>query len=103
MPCFEAHQPAPPSSSPPVSESLFVTCHVSKLTNLLLSLPPSSSSFALALVGNCNKYLFARVGSYILDIHYGWETLVIGMPCKLDALKCAYCLVDMILLNLMSF
>src|SRR5258708_7129793 len=27
-------------SSPPASESLFVTCHVSKLTNLLLPLPP---------------------------------------------------------------
>src|SRR5260370_1252449 len=36
MLCFEAHQPAPPSSSPPVSESSFVTCHISKLTNSLL-------------------------------------------------------------------
>src|SRR5258708_613661 len=101
MPGFESHQPAPPSSSPPVSQSLFVICHVLKLTNLLLPLPLSSSSFALALVGNCDKYLFARVGSYILDIYHGWRTLVIGMPCKLDALKCAYCLVDVILLNLM--
>src|SRR5229473_2613793 len=41
MPCFEVYQPAPPSSSPPVSESSFVTCHASKLTNLLL-LPSSS-------------------------------------------------------------
>ena len=40
VPCFEAHQPAFPSSSPPVSESSFVTCHVSKLTNPLLPLPP---------------------------------------------------------------
>src|SRR5216684_187983 len=40
MPCFEAHQPIPPSSSPPVGESSFVSCHVSKLTNLLLPLPP---------------------------------------------------------------
>src|SRR5229473_1396488 len=40
VPCFEAHQPAPPSSSLPVGESSFVTCHVSKLTNLLLPLPP---------------------------------------------------------------
>src|SRR5260221_12571364 len=40
MPCFEAHQPAPPSSSPPVGESSFVTCQVSKLTNSLLPLPP---------------------------------------------------------------
>src|SRR5260370_13684037 len=40
MPRFEAHQPAPPSSSPPVGESSFVTCHVSKLTNSLLPLPP---------------------------------------------------------------
>src|SRR5216684_1917244 len=100
MPGFKAHQPAPPSSSPPAVESLFVMCHVSKLTNSLLPLPSSSSSFALALVSNHNKYLFARAGSYILDIHHGWETLVIGMPCKLDALKCAYCLVNMILLNL---
>src|SRR5229473_3556620 len=38
MPCFEAHQPAPPSSSPPVGESSFVTCHVSKLTNQILPL-----------------------------------------------------------------
>src|SRR5713226_7978036 len=40
VPCFKAHQPAPPSSSPPVGESSFVSCHVSKLTNLLLPLPP---------------------------------------------------------------
>src|SRR5216684_3108476 len=37
MPCFEAHQAAPPSSSPPVGESSLVTCHVLKLTN---PLPP---------------------------------------------------------------
>src|SRR5258708_26156256 len=30
----------PSSSSPPVDESLFVTCHISKLTNSLLPLPP---------------------------------------------------------------
>src|SRR5216684_3601939 len=40
MPRFEAHQPTSPSSSPPVSESSFMTCHISKLTNLLLHLPP---------------------------------------------------------------
>src|SRR5713226_8770010 len=40
MPCFQAHQPAPPSSSPPGCESSFVMCHVSKLTNPLLPLPP---------------------------------------------------------------
>src|SRR5258707_306752 len=40
MPCFKAHQPTPPSSFPPASESLFVTCHASKLTNPLLPLPP---------------------------------------------------------------
>ncbi len=40
MLCFQAHQPASLSSSPPASESSFVTCHVSKLTNLLLPLPP---------------------------------------------------------------
>ena len=43
MPCFQAHQPAPPSSSPPGCKSSFVTCHISKLTNPLLSLLPSSS------------------------------------------------------------
>src|SRR5712692_9318487 len=43
MPHFKAHQPAPPSSSPPVGESSFVTCHVSKLTNSLLPLPPLQS------------------------------------------------------------
>src|SRR5260370_14434779 len=40
VPSFEAHRPIPPSSSPPVGESSFVSCHVSKLTNLLLPLPP---------------------------------------------------------------
>src|SRR5260370_21878438 len=40
MPCFKAHQPAPPSSSPPASESSLVTCHASKLTNPFLPLPP---------------------------------------------------------------
>src|SRR5216684_8979449 len=44
---FQAHQPAPLSSSPPESEPSFVTCHVSKLTNLLLPLPP------LQLVSPC--------------------------------------------------
>src|SRR5258708_20195633 len=34
---FEAHQPTPPSSSPPVGESSLVMCHVLKLTN---PLPP---------------------------------------------------------------
>src|SRR5258707_11051452 len=37
---FEAHQPTPPSSFPPASESSFVTCHASKLTNPFLPLPP---------------------------------------------------------------
>src|SRR5258707_14532381 len=57
-PRFEAHQPAPPSSSPPVDESSFVTCHVSKLTNLLL--PPwchdgieSSSALFSYVALNC--------------------------------------------------
>src|SRR5258708_7312873 len=40
LPRFQAHQLAPPSSSPPVSESLFMTSHVSELTNPLLPLPP---------------------------------------------------------------
>src|SRR5258707_707953 len=40
VPCFKAPQPAPPSSSPPVGESSFVSCRVSKLTNPLLPLPP---------------------------------------------------------------
>src|SRR5258708_6396122 len=58
MPCFKAHQPASPSSSPPVGESLFVTCHVSKLTNSLL--PPqchdgveSSSALFSYVALNC--------------------------------------------------
>src|SRR5258708_15388729 len=40
MPHFQAHQPAPPSSSPPGCKSSFVTCHISKFTNPLLPLPP---------------------------------------------------------------
>src|SRR5260370_523402 len=43
LPRFQAPHLAPPSSSPPVSESSFVTCHVSKLTNSLLPLPPLQS------------------------------------------------------------
>src|SRR5258707_3475814 len=41
VPHFRAHQPIPPSSSPPESESSFPACHVSKLTNLLLLFLPS--------------------------------------------------------------
>src|SRR5258708_30608037 len=41
-PLFEAPHLAPPSSSPPVGESSFVTCHISKLNNPLLPLLPSS-------------------------------------------------------------
>src|SRR5229473_3201995 len=47
VPHFKAYQPAPPSSSPPASESLLVTCHASKLTNPFLPLPP------LQLVSPC--------------------------------------------------
>src|SRR5229473_2011939 len=39
MPHFQAHEHPPPSSLS-VSESSFVTCHVSKLTSPLLPLPP---------------------------------------------------------------
>src|SRR5258708_21121746 len=41
LPRFEAHQLAPPTSSPPAGETLFVTCHISKLNNPLLPLLPS--------------------------------------------------------------
>src|SRR5260370_35656253 len=40
VPCFQAHQPIPPSSSPPGSESSFAMSHVSALTNPLLPLSP---------------------------------------------------------------
>src|SRR5260221_26807 len=46
LPCFEAHQPAPPSSSPPVGESSLVTCHVLKLTN---PLPPPAVLLAIII------------------------------------------------------
>src|SRR5260370_1143380 len=42
MPCFEAHQPTPPSSFPPASESSFVMCHASKLTTHFFLFLPSS-------------------------------------------------------------
>src|SRR5216684_1380278 len=61
VPCFEAHQPAPPSSSPPVGESLFVSCHISKLTNPLLPLPPlqqvSPYSFAMCHISKLTSPL----------------------------------------------
>src|SRR5260221_11700153 len=41
VPHFQAHQPVPPSSSPPESKSSFPACHVSELTNLLLLFLPS--------------------------------------------------------------
>src|SRR5260221_4077259 len=41
VPHFRAHQPVPPSSSPPESESSFPACHVSELTNSLLLFLPS--------------------------------------------------------------
>src|SRR5258708_7253609 len=45
VPHFQTHQPTPPSFLPPVSESSFVMCHISKLTNPLLP-PPSPSPLA---------------------------------------------------------
>src|SRR5260370_16008802 len=39
-PTSHSRSPAPPSFSPPARECSFVTCHVSKLTNPLLPLPP---------------------------------------------------------------
>src|SRR5216684_2095024 len=54
--CFQAHRPTPTSSSPPASKSSFVTCHVSKLTNPLLPLPPiqevSADASAQSSLGN---------------------------------------------------
>src|SRR5260370_23514884 len=46
VPRFEAHQPAPPSSSPPVRECSFVTCHVSRLTKPPPPLHPTQRSNA---------------------------------------------------------
>src|SRR5258707_383413 len=43
MPCFQAHEWTPPSSSPPVGESSFAMCHISELSNPLLPLPPLQS------------------------------------------------------------
>src|SRR5258708_3165307 len=40
VPCFQAHEWTPPSSSPPVGESSFAMCHVSELSTPLLPLPP---------------------------------------------------------------
>src|SRR5258708_2012353 len=45
VPCFQAHEWTPPSSSPPVGESSFATFHVSELSNPLL--PPLSSSLSV--------------------------------------------------------
>src|SRR5258707_1245262 len=49
VPHFRAHQPIPPSSSPPQSESSFPACHVSDLPNFLLLFlhPPPLSSLSL--------------------------------------------------------
>src|SRR5216684_2374005 len=49
MLCFRTHQPAPSSSSPPASESSFVMCHVSRLTNALLPFPLKLLSSHLCL------------------------------------------------------
>src|SRR5258708_7310438 len=75
MPCFQAHQPTPPSSSPPGCESSFVTCHVSKLTNLLLPLPPlqdGSHHLCLATFRSSPTYssllLPARMWVLICDV-----------------------------------
>src|SRR5216684_216415 len=38
--CHATFPSSPTCSSPPTSESLFVTCHVPKLNNPLLPLPP---------------------------------------------------------------
>src|SRR5260370_19138266 len=55
VPCFQAHKWTPPSSSPPVGESSFATCHVSQLSNVLLPLPPIqqvSPHFATCNISN---------------------------------------------------
>src|SRR5260370_38088107 len=49
MPHFRAHQPIPPSSSPPESESSFLACHVSELTNFLLLFLPSRKGLLFLL------------------------------------------------------
>src|SRR5713226_9082108 len=46
---IQAPQRAPPSSSLPVGESLFVTCHVSELMNALLPFPLKLLSSRLCL------------------------------------------------------
>src|SRR5229473_3296240 len=51
MLCFQAHQPTPSSSSPLAGESSFTMCCVSKLTSLVLPLPP------LQQVSPCLQYV----------------------------------------------
>src|SRR5712692_1840710 len=61
---FQAHQPTPTSSSPPASKSSFVMCCVSKLTNLLLPLPPLQEVSANASVQSSQS-----CGSELLSPH----------------------------------
>ncbi len=59
VPHFQTYQPTPPSFLSLVSESSFVTCHISKLTNPLL---PSSSFSPLA-----SEFLF--VACHVFQAH----------------------------------
>ncbi len=61
---FQAHQPTPTSSSPLASKSLFVMCCVSKLTNLLLPLPPLQEVSA-----NASAQSSQSCGSELLSPH----------------------------------
>src|SRR5216684_5800998 len=101
MPCFEAEQPAPPSSSPPGSESWFVMCHILNLTNRLLPLPPSqevspvSRPTDLALPGpdipdmllvfSCvapvrSSTTLIHSGAYIMPLDFLWPFIVLLHP-----------------------
>src|SRR5258708_23304469 len=73
--CSPTRSGAPPSSSPPGSMSLFVTCHVSKLTNplLLSSSPPASESSFVS----CH---ISKLTNLFLPSHH--LVLVCHLPCS---------------------
>src|SRR5258707_7525528 len=74
-PRFEAHQPAPPSSSPPVDESSFVTCHVSKLDRKSTRLNSSHANISYAVF--ClkkKKKIFVHRRDVMIDATVAEET-----------------------------
>src|SRR5260370_36707935 len=87
VPHFQAHKPTPTPPSPPVGESS-VTCHVFKLTNTLL-LPPFqlvSPHLVMLCVSKLINLLLSLPPLQKVSLRFGRATFPISQTCSSSSL-----------------